>query len=374
MKVLLLGAYPPPYGGVQTHIVGLRAFLMRRAIPCDVINLTRYRAKRGNGIFYPRSAIGVLWLLLRLRYDIAHLHVGGNLTLRWLLLGLVCSWIPKKKVILTFHSGGYPSSPEGRAAVGPKSFDFKGMTLRRLHGLIGVNQELVVFFRRLGVPAENIRLISPYAPGTELAAELPAPLRKFFTSHRPVIVSVSGLEPEYDLSMQIRVLGDLRRNLPDAGLAVIGSGSQESKLREEIAKQPYRDHILLCGDLPHAATLRAIADADILLRTTLYDGDSISVREALHLGVPVVATENGMRPEGVVVIPRSSSIALIRAVEACLRQENRPRRPLASDEHNLEAVLEFYRSLVQSESSGPARKGREDDGALVNPATVRRQN
>src|SRR5438105_8526009 len=39
-------------------------------------------------------------------------------------------------------------------------------------------------------------------------------------------------------------------------------------------------------------SLRAIADADVLLRTTLYDGDAISVREALYLGTPVVATDN----------------------------------------------------------------------------------
>ena len=39
----------------------------------------------------------------------------------------------------------------------------------------------------------------------------------------------------------------------------------------------------------------AMSRITIFLRTTLYDGDSISVREALHLGVPVIASDNGMR-------------------------------------------------------------------------------
>ena len=51
----------------------------------------------------------------------------------------------------------------------------------------------------------------------------------------------------------------------------------------------------MCGDLPHAATLQAIARSDLMLRTTSYDGDAISVREALHLGTPVVAINSMSR-------------------------------------------------------------------------------
>ena len=43
MKVLLFGPYPPPHGGVQTHLVALRDFLQRRNIECGVVNLTRFR-------------------------------------------------------------------------------------------------------------------------------------------------------------------------------------------------------------------------------------------------------------------------------------------------------------------------------------------
>jgi glycosyltransferase involved in cell wall biosynthesis len=352
LRVLFLGAYPPPHGGVQTHLVALRDFLLRQGTSCEVINLTRYRRRTGDGVFYPRSALGVLWLLLRRRYDVAHLQVGGKLSRRWLLLGLVCSWIPGKKVVLTFHSGGYPSSPEGRAA---RPNSFKGMALRRLNGLIGVNQELVDFFQRLGVRAKNIRLIVPFAPAPEPAADLPPPLREFYDSHRPVIISVSGLEPEYDLPLQIRMLGDLRGVMPDAGLAIIGSGSIEVKLREEIAARPYWDHILLCGDVPHPVTLRAIADADVMIRTTLYDGDSISVRESLHLGVPVIASDTVFRPEGVILVPISDQEALHRAILETLGRPRVPNASPAADERNLQSVVEFYQELLNQKSSKPGR-------------------
>ena len=346
MRVLLLGAYPPPYGGVQTHLVALREFYTRQGIPCEVINLTRHRQKSENGVFYPHSAFAVLWLLLRRPYDIAHLHIGGQLSLRLLLLCLVCSCMPGKRVVLTFHSGGFPSSAAGREA---DSTGFKAMVLRRLDGLIGVNRELIELFVRLGVPAERIRLIAPHAMNGKSAERLPTPLREFYDSHRPVIVTVGLLEPEYDLLLQIRTLGDLRQNTPEAGLAIIGSGSLEAKLREEIGLLPYREHILLCGDVRHDVTLRAIADADVMLRTTLYDGDSIAIREAIRAGVPVIATENRMRPDGVTVVPISDRKALCQAVRKTIATPAISRKSPEADATNLQAVAEFYGQLLERE-------------------------
>jgi glycosyltransferase involved in cell wall biosynthesis len=39
----------------------------------------------------------------------------------------------------------------------------------------------------------------------------------------------------------------------------------------------------------------------VFVRATLEDGDSISVREALALGVPVVASRVGTRPPGTIL-------------------------------------------------------------------------
>jgi glycosyltransferase involved in cell wall biosynthesis len=130
-------------------------------------------------------------------------------------------------------------------------------------------------------------------------------------------------------------------------LVVIGSGQLEAELRNQIKAKSYAGHILLCGDLPHATTLQAIARSDLMLRTTLYDGDSISVREALHLGTPVIATDNGMRPEGVRLIPPSNPSALHRAIQETLAAPSliRPTQT-PPDEQNLEAVLDLYRELA----------------------------
>jgi glycosyltransferase involved in cell wall biosynthesis len=330
---------------VQTNLVAIRRFLLARGIPCAVINLTRYRREDGDEIYYPKNPLDVLKLLTRLRYDIIHLHFGGNLSLRLMMLAMACCLMPRSKTVLTFHSGGYPLSAAGKDA---KPLSFRGFVLRRFDRVIGVNQELEKLFRRFGVAEEQIRLIYPHAISLDLVERsLPDHLARFFQTHHPTLVTVSGLEPEYDLSLQIDVLGQVRERFPDAGLVIIGSGSLETEVKERIQSKPYAEHILLCGDVPHSTTLRAIAESDLFLRTTLYDGDSISVREALLIGTPVIATDNGMRPGGTRLIPCSDPDALRRTIEQVLT-ETAPEQPQGdTGERNIEEVFELYQELFK---------------------------
>jgi glycogen synthase len=347
MRVLQLGPYPPPHGGVQSNLVAIRSFLRRHSISCAVINITRHRKPEADEVYYPKSAIELLVLLKRLQYDILHLHLGGMLSHRLLSLGLVCTFQHGSKSVMTFHSGGYPTTPEGQTT-GPNSF--AGFVLRRFDALIGVNAEILAFFTKLGVARERTRLIYPHAFLRENAPadNLPAQLHSFFSQHAPVLISVGLLEPEYELPLQIEAIGQVRKKFSNAGLIIIGSGSLESDLRNRIAAQPHAEHILLTGDVPHAATMQAIGQAQLMLRTTLYDGDAVSVREAIHLGTPVIATDNGMRPAGVRLVPKSDLPALLQAIEQQLTA-NPPthRHPSVADESNLQAVLDLYQDLLQ---------------------------
>jgi glycosyltransferase involved in cell wall biosynthesis len=360
-----MGPYPPPHGGVQTNLVAIRQYLRDRSIACAVINTTRHRKPEADEIYYPKSPLQVVRLLARLRYDIVHLHLGGTVPMRVLGLAMLCCMMPRTRAVLTFHSGGYPESEEGRTA---RPRTLRGYVFRKFDRIIGVNQELVALFGRFGVSRERLRLIQPHAHSVQTMADALSPdLQRFFDSHDRVLTTVGLLEPEYDLSLQIEAVGRVRERFPNAGLVIIGSGSLEQDLRKQIESKPYRDHILLCGDVPHAVTLRAIAESDLFLRTTLYDGDSVSVREALHTRTPVIATDNCMRPAGVRLIPASNVAALGEAIERQLSHGDQPRRrsherardkEASEKEENLEAVLNIYRELMRemSEKQVKARK------------------
>jgi len=344
MRVVQLGPYPPPHGGVQTNLVAIRRYLRSQGIPCAAINITRHRRPDADEVYYPKSALDLMRLLFRLPFNVLHLHLGGDLTNRLLGLCLACCAIPGAKAVLTFHSGGYPSSPAGQST---HSRTFRAFVLRRFAGVIAVNPRIAAFFRQCGIPDQRIRTIVPFVgdAGGEATA-LPQPLESFYATHRHILLTVGLLEPEYDLPLQINALGRLLERYPDTGLVIIGSGSLEPSLRALIASKPYAPHVLLCGDVPHQHTLSALRRCTVFLRTTLYDGDSISVREALHMGTPVIATDNAMRPPGCHLIPASQEAALLQAIAGHLENPPQPRQSqAASADDNLRAVLDFYRQL-----------------------------
>ena len=107
-----------------------------------------------------------------------------------------------------------------------------------------------------------------------------------------------------------------------------------------------RQHILLAGDISHDVVLRIMSLSDMLLRTTLHDGDSIAVREALHFGLPVIATDNGMRPAGAILIPVADQAALCRAIRSTLDQPRIRQTSPGAETSNLRRVIDFYGQLL----------------------------
>jgi len=343
MRILQFGVFPPPNGGVQTNVKAIRDYAREHGHRCGVVNLTRHRKAETDEVFYPTSALQVMKLAATYPADILHFHLGGQIMPRLLGLYLFGSLLPGKRTVLSFHSGGYPSSPEGRAA---KAASFAGFVFRRMDRIIAVNAEIADLFRRFGVSDKKIRMIAPHSfPAAPPPVEWPERLREFMGRHSTLLVTVGLLEPEYDLPLQIEAMAQF----PNAGLVIAGSGGLEGSLRELITTKPYADRVLLYGDLPRDATLNLIVKADAFLRTTLYDGDSVSVREALHFGTPVIATENGMRPEGVRKFRIGDRAGLERAIADQLREGRTAFTPKQKDEHdNVRQVLDLYQELSSS--------------------------
>ena len=341
MRVLQFGVFPPPEGGVQSNIRDIRDYLREHGARCGVVHLSRHRQQDHDEVFYPKSPAAVVQLALTYPADILHFHLGGILTRELLALYAFGTCIPGKKTVLTFHSGGYPSSPDAKLP-----HPWRDRVFRRFDRIIGVNQQIVDMFIGCGVAREKVRLILPFAlPGAPPLAEVPETITRFIDSHSPVLLTVGLLEPEYDLQLQIEAMEAVLRTHPRAGLLIIGAGSLESELREFIRSKPWADSLLLTGNVPRSSTMNVMLRADLLLRTTWYDGDAVSVREALHFSLPVIASDNGMRPAGVVPIPAKDREALVAAIEVELVKDRGPRVIGPAVTENLEAVFDLYREL-----------------------------
>jgi glycosyltransferase involved in cell wall biosynthesis len=77
-------------------------------------------------------------------------------------------------------------------------------------------------------------------------------------------------------------------------------------------------HVACLGEVSHGRCLGLIAGADVVVRSTFVDGDAITVREALSLGVPVVASDTAFRPDGVTLFRKGDAADLSAKLVAVL--------------------------------------------------------
>ncbi len=346
MRIVQLGPLPPPHGGVSTNLMEINDLLISRGHSASVIAITSdSQTGHAPNTYKPRSAFQLLKLLMTLDFDIVHFHIGGDFGLRLAILTLVCGLLPGKKSAVTFHSGGYA----GQALNFAKPFSLRGLAFRSVDFVIGVNAQMLKMFRAYGVSEKRVKLILPFAlklPDPKV--EVPQNLMEFANAHEPFLLSVGGLEPEYSHSFLIDAMGAVFEKQPNAGLMIIGSGSLETMLREQIASKNYAAKVFIVPGVEHDILLHLIEKADVLLRLTQYDGDAISVREALYLRTPVIATDNGMRPEGVTLVPSlptpevlAAKITEILATQTALQLDES-----GDGQRNIEAVLKVYEDLM----------------------------
>lgn len=344
IKVLQLAPYPPPEGGISRNALAIRDELRSNGHHCSIIATAKSsRITNEPDVYHPRSAGELIKLLAKLEFDVLHVHVGGDVTRRVLALLATGAIFGRGKSVLTFHSGGYAAERAATAQpLAPAAFVF-----RKYRKIIGVNRLMIEMFEKFGVKKDRLHLIAPFVhQSPDESVELPAPLKEFAENRKPFLLTVCQLEDGYDLPTQIAALGKILEKLPDAGLMIVGSGSLEERLKAEIAGKNYAARIYLAGDVAHAPTLHLIRRADALLRTTLFDGDAIAVREALFLETPVVATDNRMRPAGVHLIPMRDADALAAAVENLSTSPRKPKVVKSDDRRNVVEVLKVYAELT----------------------------
>ena len=166
--------------------------------------------------------------------------------------------------------------------------------------------------------------------------------------HRPLFSTVLFFRPEYGFDLLVAALTRLSRLYPSLGCLVMGSGEQRAEAEERVREAGLEESILLLGDVNHDACLALMSVCDVFLRPTREDGDSISVREALSLGVPVVASRVGTRPAGAILFHPGDVEEMVCKVELALASKKGSQPQAAGC---MERLLEIYRQVDGTEGS-----------------------
>jgi glycosyltransferase involved in cell wall biosynthesis len=148
-----------------------------------------------------------------------------------------------------------------------------------------------------------------------------------------------------------------------ARLSIVGSGNEEQRIRFTIHDLGLDSHVMLHGALRPDGVRALLNDADLFVHSSLGEGISNGVLEAMASGLPVVTTDcGGMREavtdgqEGFVVPVRdvaamSAALAVL-ARDAGLRQRmGRAARATVERSFALEQQIASFASLYEELSA-----------------------
>lgn len=315
LKVLLVGPYPPPFGGISVHVRNAQSLLMQAGVQCALLNIAK-GAPAANGVTFG-------WELLKhaCKGWTIHVHTNGHNPKSWLiaLAGGMASRVGAGGV-LTLHSGGVP---EYLRTAGPVGRTISRVACRLYNRVVCVNQEQAQDIAELGVSPRNLSVLPAYLPTPSCAVAVPERIERWLSRRRPVVSTALFFRPEYGFELLMDAIAEVRRRHSDIGCLVMGSRLGAEEAEELVRSKGLEDAVLIAGDLDHDLCLTLMARSDLFVRATYQDGDSISVREALALGVPVIASNVGNRPPRVTLFQAGNANELIGCIGQFLSSDAR---------------------------------------------------
>lgn len=105
------------------------------------------------------------------------------------------------------------------------------------------------------------------------------------------MVTVGRFVPQKDYKTIIRTISELKQLRQDFIMDIIGYGEEEQNIRMWIKEYSVEDYVNIHIRPDNVQDI--VRDADIYLSTSLFEGTSNSIMEALNWSLPVVATNVG---------------------------------------------------------------------------------
>ena len=101
------------------------------------------------------------------------------------------------------------------------------------------------------------------------------------------IVAVGRLVPQKGFDELIRAVGEIVRGHPNVNLFIVGEGSERLRLERMIEACDAKDHIYLTGFMTNPYAL--MSRANLYVCSSRAEGFSLTVAEALALGLPIIS-------------------------------------------------------------------------------------
>lgn len=310
-NILFMGPYSA-VGGVSVHIKRLSA-LLTPTYNVSFVDESPSEYSKGQ-VYNIRSKNIFKYLKLVRKADIIHIHSGVSI-LR--IFHILSAFFYGKKSIVSFHTiYNLPSK---------KAVFINRLFLPFTDKVICVTKEIKELLKR------NKAIILPafVPPIIENEPELPKIVKAVIEKNKEKKLIVSnafrldlyqgtdlyGMDLMLDVARRIKA-----ENLNCKIIFIVADSNDEAglfkKYIEIIKAENLENQISL---LPKPISfVRLMQLSDVVIRPTASDGDALTIREALFLNKPIIASNVTVRPEGTILFENRNSAALFDKIKKTL--------------------------------------------------------
>lgn len=325
-KIAVLGPYPPPLGGISVHIQRvIKKYGDQHNCVKHFDTTVEYRYR-----FLLFYVMRLAVFIVCVRPDIVDYHTLyiRNSTLELWVLAFF-KRILKYKIILIEHDCRHLYQRIDRFK---KKLNVLFKSVDK-HICIGDRTYKSYHDNRIILPAhttiEAAFLPPDYSRETQILRTYPETLFIFIQQHNPLIIvnafQLSFLEGKdlYGIDLCVTLMSNLKRIYPSIGLIVflaqIGNECYLKRLRHMITVLELDTNIYIMHGQKELWPM--LKRADLFVRPTLSDGASVSIVEALCLGVPVIASDVCIRPKGTDTFVSGDVADFTKKVEIALKRK-----------------------------------------------------
>ncbi len=321
-SITVCGVYPPPIGGVSTHVQRVVDYLTHQYNKVFFFDTERRS-------FLPNYLIRLMSHIIKKRPDIIHFHATYARSMIFdLVILYALSFILRFELIVIEHDCRHLYR---RTWITKKLFR---RCIRAATQVVMMGESAYKSYQECRIRVKKYTIESAFLPPaqhTELSivATYSSSLNVFFEQHTPIIlfnaahIMLQDNQDVYGFDQAIEMVSLLQKNYPDVGLLMVVAWVNNKEyfdlLCERMAHLSVSENIYILQDQKELWPL--FKKVDLLIRPTLSDGASISIEEALYFGVPVVASDAVSRQEEVVLYKKSDVKDLAIKVDTVLKEK-----------------------------------------------------
>ena len=238
--------------------------------------------------FQPQLGHAIARIAATHRAKVVHCHHYSP----FVYASLARLWSPGLRIIFTEH---------GRLSDAPPSAKRRAANRVLSHApreVVTVSSELKQHLMAEGFPARKVHVIHNgidvgSVAGSEMCARVRRELR--IADHALVVGTIARLDSVKDLHTLIRAVGLQSTGRTPMILLVIGDGPERARLEASVREIGADSAVRFLGHREDARDL--LAACDVYANSSISEGISLTILEAMAAGLPIVATSVGGTPE-----------------------------------------------------------------------------